>query len=233
MKVYAIIPARSGSKGLPDKNIRDLNGKPLMAYSIDFARSLSVDRVIVSTDSEQYAEIARKHGAEVPFLRSEFASSDVAMEEHILDDLIDSFDSFGIEVPDLVVWLRPTFVFRDIEKVQACIQQLKDDSTLTACRTVCESEARLYREEDGRLVPDFDDCGRSMVRRQEVGMRYKVFSCEVFRMPTSPVPADYLGRHVGYVEINKVCGLDVDDDLDFMFVEHMIQAGSAFVNKYL
>ena len=69
MKIYAIVPARSGSRGLPDKNIKVLAGKPLIAYSIDFAKRLGVDRIFCSTDSKEYACIAKTHGAEVPFLR--------------------------------------------------------------------------------------------------------------------------------------------------------------------
>ena len=71
MKVYAIIPARSGSVGYKDKNIKKIDNKPLLAYSIEFAKELKcVDRIFCSTDSQKYANIAIKYGAEVPFLRS-------------------------------------------------------------------------------------------------------------------------------------------------------------------
>ena len=79
MKNIAVIPARSGSKGLKDKNIKLLNHKPLMAYSIEAALQSGIyDCVHVSTDSRQYAEVAMEHGAEVPFLRSGELSSDLA-----------------------------------------------------------------------------------------------------------------------------------------------------------
>ena len=79
MKSIAIIPARSGSKGLKDKNIKLLSGKPLIAYSIESALESGLfDEVMVSTDSEQYAQIAREYGAKVPFLRSEKTASDTA-----------------------------------------------------------------------------------------------------------------------------------------------------------
>ena len=72
MEVLAIIPARSGSKSVKDKNIREINGKPMLAYSIEHGlKSEKINRVIVSTDSEKYAEIAKEYGAEVPFLRPE------------------------------------------------------------------------------------------------------------------------------------------------------------------
>ena len=79
MKNIAIIPARSGSKGLPDKNIRELCGKPMLAYSIEAAKkSGKIDVVHVSTDSEHYAEIAKAYGADVPFLRTGEFSGDTA-----------------------------------------------------------------------------------------------------------------------------------------------------------
>lgn len=79
MKNIAIITARSGSKGLKDKNIKELGGKPLIAYSVEAAIEFGCfDTVMVSTDSDKYAEIAREYGAEVPFLRSERTSSDSA-----------------------------------------------------------------------------------------------------------------------------------------------------------
>ena len=77
--MIAIIPARGGSKGLPGKNIRELNGKPLIAYAIDCARKARhIDRVIVSTDDSEIADVARQYGAEIPFLRPDYLASDMA-----------------------------------------------------------------------------------------------------------------------------------------------------------
>mgnify|MGYP000956410186 CR=1 FL=1 len=85
MNIYAVIPARSGSKGLPDKNIKIIDERPLIDFSIVFAKKIpSVTRIFCSTDSKEYAAIARTCGAEVPFLRSQEAASDNAMEQHIL-----------------------------------------------------------------------------------------------------------------------------------------------------
>ncbi len=87
MENIAIIPARSGSKGLKNKNIKDLCGKPLMAYTIEAAiRSGCFDEIMVSTDSEKYAEIAGKYGANVLFLRSETAAADTASSEDMIED---------------------------------------------------------------------------------------------------------------------------------------------------
>ncbi|MEK7650695.1 MAG: acylneuraminate cytidylyltransferase family protein [Patescibacteria group bacterium] len=222
MKIYAIIPARSGSKGVPNKNIRKVGGKELIGHSIEFAKKLGVDKVICSTDSAEYAEIAKKFGAEVPFLRSEFAASDTAMEEHILEDLYQKFDEHGIEYPDIFVWLRPTFIFRNLASVKECIDRLIKDESLTACRTVVETECRLYRVEDGILRPDFDDRGRSMIRRQEVGKRYKVFSTDVFRGKPKNSGTAFLGNNVGAVIVDKLYGVDIDDEDDLAIAEKIL-----------
>jgi CMP-N,N'-diacetyllegionaminic acid synthase len=233
MKIYAIIPARSGSVGVKNKNIRNINGQPLMSYSIQFAKALGVDRVFCSTDSEEYAAIAKQFGAEVPFLRSSFAASSTAMEQDILVDMYQKFEEHGIEQPGILVWLRPTFVFRSIADVQKCIDQLVNDSTLTASRTVCESEGRLYKVESDILVPSFDDFGKSMMRRQDFGDRYKVFSTDVFRADKKNTTDDFLGRKVGAVVTNKLCGLDIDDEFDFQIVENVLKYNRAIIDEYI
>lgn len=232
--IYAIVPARSGSKGLPNKNIKMLAGKPLLAYSIEFAKRLpSIDRVFCSTDSKEYAEIARKYGAEVPFLRSTQAAADSAMEEHILDDLRASFAKHEIEEPSIVVWLRPTFVFRSVQDVERCIQALKNDSNLTAARTVIRAENRLYHIVGDNLVPDFDDNGKSMMRRQDMVPSYKVFSTDVFRFDGNILGRDFLGRNVFAVETNSICGMDIDDAFDFELVRHVLESSPELVREYI
>lgn len=201
-----------------------------MAYSIDFAKTLAVDKIICSTDSEEYASIARKHGAEVPFLRSEEASSSTAMEQDILKDLYQKFETHNIVQPDMLVWLRPTFVFRSTQDVNQCITLLRNDANLSAARTVCEAEGRLYKVEEQRLLPDFNDFGKSMIRRQDFGNRYKVFSTDVFRSDTKNTSDDFLGRHVAAVVTNKLCGLDIDDLFDFQVVESVLKYNRTIVD---
>lgn len=218
-KIYAIVPARSGSAGLPDKNIKLLCGKPLIAHSIEFAKKLqSVDRVFCSTDSEEYAALAVKFGAEVPFLRAAYAATNVSMEQDILNDLYIKFNKFNIDLPDIIVWLRPTFVFRNISHVEECIDLITSDNSISAVRTVVESENRLYGIEDGILQPQFEDHGRSMIRRQEMGYSYKVFSTDVFRFSKDNLHDNFLGNNVRGVVTNKICGFDIDDEDDFEMV---------------
>lgn len=234
MNVYAIIPARSGSKGYPNKNIQPIAGIPLLAYSINFAKKLpSVSRVFCSTDSERYADIARQYGAEVPFLRSVEAASDTAMEEKILDDLRIKFAEAKIAEPEILVWLRPTFVFRSITDVELCINILRTEANASAARTVVKAENRLYHINDGRLIPNFDDKGKSMIRRQDMPVAYKVFSTDVFRFKGNKFGQDFLGRTVYAVETSPICGIDIDDSFDFNVVKNIIENIPALVSEYL
>lgn len=135
----AIIPARGGSKGVPQKNIRLLGGHPLVAFTIAAAkRCKKLDRVIVSTDSPRIADIARQHGAEVPFMRpSEFAldsspGGDVIL--HALDWLSQNED----HLPEYFVQLLPTTPLRDPALIDAAIDFIRSDPKATSLRSAHE-----------------------------------------------------------------------------------------------
>ena len=109
MKTIAIIPARSGSKGLPNKNIKLFCGKPLLAWTIEAAlESKQFDEVMVSTDSVEYAEIAREYGANVPFLRSELTASDIAgtwdVAREVIEKYLNSFVKDSIYLSDFKIY---------------------------------------------------------------------------------------------------------------------------------
>lgn len=161
IEVLALIPARGGSKTLPDKNIRIFGGKPLIAHSIMHAlESQSIDRVIVSTDSEKYAEIAQEYGAEAPFIRpSQIAgdhSTDLEVFQHALDWLM---QNEGYE-PDICVHLRPTYPNRRVEDVDAIVATLLSNPDLDSIRSVSESPETpfkmWFRQDGGLLSPVCD-----------------------------------------------------------------------------
>lgn len=123
---YAIIPARSGSKGVKNKNIRLLNGHPMIAYTIAAAKLANeIDRVIVSTDSEQYADIARKYGAEVPFLRPKEISGDCSTDMEFMQHAINWFYKQEGSVPEYWVHLRVTCPLRDPRIIDKGIKKIK------------------------------------------------------------------------------------------------------------
>jgi len=134
--IYAIIPARAGSKGVKNKNIRCLAGYPMIAYSIAACKmSKQIERIIVSTDSEEYAKIARYYGAETPFLRpAEIAgdqSTDIEFMEHAIDWLAENEKT----VPEYFVHIRPTYPLRQIRVIEEAISKMCEDVTATSLRS--------------------------------------------------------------------------------------------------
>jgi CMP-N,N'-diacetyllegionaminic acid synthase len=124
-EILAIIPARAGSKGLIDKNIRDLLGHPLIAYSIKAALTApSITRILVSTDSEEIAEIANTYGAETPFLRPSEISGDLSTDLEVFQHALKYLLEQENYIPDLVVQLRPTSPIRTQDLIETCIEKL-------------------------------------------------------------------------------------------------------------
>ncbi len=137
MKNIAIIPARSGSKGLKDKNIKELNEKPLLAYSIEAAkRSKLFEKIMVSTDSEKYAEIAINFGAEVPFLRSTANSGDKAGSWEVVTEVLDKYLEMGQKF-DTICLLQPTSPLRTADDI-ANAYKLLEEKHADAITSVCE-----------------------------------------------------------------------------------------------
>lgn len=221
MRIVAVVPARSGSQGLPNKNIMPLAGRALLERSVDFATQLNVDDVIVSTDSESYAQVAIAAGATVPGLRHHSASNSSAMEPAVIDDLDRLFHVSKMPRPDIAIWLRPTFVFRSISSTQDCISMLLEGNVSSA-RVVTEVDPRIYKSVGGRLRPAFDDGGASMVRRQGMEQAFHVFNTDVFFWPQTPCPPDYLGDNIGYSVAPKLCAVDIDTEEDFQIAENLL-----------
>ena len=139
MRSIAIIPARSGSKGLPDKNIKPLNGKPLLAYSIEAALASGMfDTVHVSTDSERYAGIARQYGADEPFLRSADTSSDTASSEDAIREVLRRYEELG-QCFDAFMLLQPTSPLRTAEDIRAAFGVMEEKQAESVV-SVCEME---------------------------------------------------------------------------------------------
>ena len=158
--VVALIPARSGSKGIKGKNLRTLNGRSLLDWSIAAARkSDSISRVVVSTDSKEYAELARRSGAEVPFLRPESISQDKSTDYEFVKQALDFFMAEG-KTPDLIVHLRPTTPFRDPKIMDhAILSGLPRRPDVTSVRSVHMMSESAYKSfeisDSGNLVSTF------------------------------------------------------------------------------
>jgi CMP-N-acetylneuraminic acid synthetase len=224
MNILAIIPARSGSKSIVHKNIQSIHGLPLMAYSIQFARESNlISRIILSTDSEDYAAIGRSYGAETPFIRplelAQDHSTDLEVFEHALHWLY-SNENYK---PDLLVHLRPTTPFRKKEDLKDMIEMLSNSDA---------------------------DCIRSLVKNLETP--YKMWflgeQCEIrpvindknypeaFNMPRQILPPTYL--HNGCIDVirtrtilekksmtgDKILGYVMDEHLDIDYPDQLANA---------
>jgi CMP-N,N'-diacetyllegionaminic acid synthase len=139
----AIIPARSGSKGLKDKNIRLLNGKPLLAYTIEAAlKSRCFDKVMVSTDSKKYAKIAEEYGAEVPFLRSKETSQDSTSPWEVMKEVLENYKAMGEEF-DTFALLQPTSPLRNAKDIKNAYAEL-EEKRANAVVSMCELECSMH-----------------------------------------------------------------------------------------
>jgi N-acylneuraminate cytidylyltransferase len=142
----AVIPARSGSKGVIDKNIKLLAGHPLIAYSIAAAKlTKEVDRIIMSTNSRRYAEIACEYGAEVPFLRPDEISGDTSTDYDFVKHLLDWMLFNEGKIPDYVIHLRPTTPLREAKYIDLAIELIKHSNQATALRSVHEMSESAYK----------------------------------------------------------------------------------------
>ena len=157
--VLAIIPARGGSKGLPGKNIRLLAGHPLIAYSIKAAQdSPGIGRVVVSTDSEEIADIARQYGAEVPFRRPAALAQDHSLDTEVFVHALNWLRENENYLPDLVVQLRPTSPIRYVADIEACIAKMTARETADSLRIVTPAPNTPYKmwrvpSEDAPMEP--------------------------------------------------------------------------------
>ncbi len=228
MKVLAVIPARGGSKGIPRKNIRLLAGKPLINYTIEAAlQSQYRLRVIVSTDDEEIANVARTAGAEVPFLRpAELArddTPDLPVCQHALHWLM-MHENY---CPEVVVWLRPTSPLRTVQDIDAAVRLLVETGA-DCVRSVCLAEHHPYwmkRLEGNRLLPFVEGVDESKYyRRQELPPAYRLNGAVDVTWCKRIVENGKLfgGDMRGYV-MPVERSVDLDSELDFALAELLLQ----------
>ena len=174
MKSIAIIPARSGSKGLVDKNIIELNGKPLIYYTIKAAmKSKCFDEVMVSTDSEKYAAIAKECGAKVPFLRSTVNSGDGAGSWDTVREVLAQYDDMGYGF-NYVTLLQPTSPLRTSEDIKGAFDVLKKEyvNNVVSVSEVSHPVQWCFRLGEGNSMEEMASSPYSYMRRQDLDKHY-------------------------------------------------------------
>ena len=192
MKILCLIPARSGSKGIKNKNIKELNGKPLIAYTIEQAINTKYKmKIIVSTDSQEYADISKKYGAEVPFLRPKEISGDLSTDIEFIKHCVDWLKHNQDYIPDIILQLRVTSPLRKVDDINKSLEIfINNFDKYDSLRSVYELDKtpyKMYHIEKNNLIP--------------IIKNYNNLN-EPFNCGRQNFPKTYI--HNGYIDILKI-----------------------------
>lgn len=230
-EVLGLVPARGGSKGIPGKNIRQLAGQPVIAWTIKTALACPVlNRVIVSTDDEEIAEISRQYGAEVPFRRRAELAQDDTPDLPVYQDALSWLAENEDYYPDIVVWLRPTAPLRTVSDIEAAVNMLAETGA-DYVRSVCPAEHHPYwmkKLENDRLIPFLKDSNESIYyQRQLLPPVYRLNGAvdAIWRRTVMERGLPYDGDIRGYV-MPLERSIDLDGELDFILIEQLLQRKS-------
>ena len=217
-----VITARGGSKGLPGKNIKDLCGKPLIAYSIDVARAFTDDEnICVSTDSEEIKQVVEQYGLKVPFLRPDYLATDTATSNDVLVHAVNFFKEQGREYKKLVL-LQPTSPLRTSEDVAGAMELYRDDIDMVVSVMKSHAPAVLCNEdEDGYVQLIYNKKANGRQLQTEM---YE-FNGAIYVMSVDSLLEKGLGgftKRVKYI-MPKEHSFDIDDIYDFLQVEAILK----------
>lgn len=232
-EILCIIPARSGSKGIPDKNIKIFKGKPLIAWSIEQAKKSKYNmKIIVSTDSFEYAEISKKYGAEVPFIRPKEISQDLSTDYEFINHALEYLNFNENYIPDLILQLRPTQPCRKVSDIDKCldifISKIDEYDSLRTVIPFEKSPFKMYTISNNKLNPLFNEINNIN---------------EPFNQCRQLLPQVYL--HNGYIDIlkpknikdNSISGNNIypyimnkEDTIDIDTIDDWIKAERLLMN---
>ena len=226
--VIAIIPARSGSKGLPGKNIKPLCGKPLIVWSIEAGLgSKYIDEVMVTTDNEEIAIIAREFGASVPFIRPAELASDTATSMDVIKHVLNLYENKLHKKFDYTVLLEPTSPLRVKEDIDNAIDKLLENPQAEAivgiCKTESQNPAFLVKKNINNFLFGYENSDMKILRRQDIADVY-FFEGSVYVSDTAFLLTKNTFYHentLGY-EFPKWKSIEIDDLDDFIMVEALM-----------
>lgn len=231
-KVLGVIGARSGSKSIPYKNIYPLGGKPLMAWMIQSAqKSKLITRLIVSTDSAEFAKIANLYGAETPFLRPPELNADDADDISFLTHAVNWLEENEKWKPDIILRLPPTSPFCKPESIDGCIELLIVDPAATSARTIKTTPKHPYKQwkiEGDELKPfvpkemtGFDE--PSNMSRHFFVPAFAHVDVIAVRYETLIKDKLLTGKRTRFVMLEKNSAIDIDEPQDLLLAELLIQ----------
>jgi N-acylneuraminate cytidylyltransferase/CMP-N,N'-diacetyllegionaminic acid synthase len=227
-RVLALVPARAGSKGLPGKNVHDLCGKPLVAWTIEAGRaSRLVDDLVVSTDSEDIASISRRYGAEVPFIRPSALATDEADSVSVVEHALTAMRQAG-RTYEFVVLLEPTSPLREAADIDAALTRLHDagaGAIVSVCRLEHTHPAFVYRTTAaGRLTP-FLGGAPVAPRRQDVEPLFFLDgSLYASRVETLLARRSFYHDDTLAYEVPYWKSPEIDDEVDLLWVEAIMRS---------
>ena len=225
-KIVVIIPARSGSKGLVNKNIMDLDGKPLLSWPIESAlKSKYVDRTIVSTDSEEYSQIAGRYGAEVPFIRPRNISHDSSTSIEVIEHAINHIDLLAL---DIVILLEPTSPFTTSSDIDDCLEMFMKNKSCTSLIGISKSDKFhpdfSLKLNESNFIVNYSDSLSAHISRQKVsnvyypdGSIYISYINDLMKEKTF-----YHDKTIGYL-FPKYKNIEIDDIYDFRYAESLLE----------
>jgi len=221
MEILAIIPARSGSKGIKNKNIRNFCGKPLIGYVINQALQIKkINRVIVSTDDYKIATVAKKYGAEIPFLRPKELALDNSKVVDAILHLLKELKNKENYQPDVIILLQTTSPMRtinDINKALLLFTKSKADSLVS----VCQTENLLLAKNSRNELKILNTLFLKSSNRQELQHVYKLDGSMIYIVKTDKFLQSktfFTGKLVGY-EIPRWQAVDLDESQDYVVAE--------------
>ena len=224
-EILCVIPARSGSKGLINKNIKPLNGKPMMVYSIECSKkSKYVNRTIVSTNSEKYAEIAKSNYAEVPFLRNENTSTDNIHSVYAVIELLEKLSTEKRYNPDITIMLLPTSPLRNVETLDLAIEKFlnhqNEVDSLISVYNLNKSKYHLREINDQGLKPLTDIVPTNFQRDKKEGS-ICVLNGSIYISKTKSLMENktFHTEKATFFEMSLLESIDIDTIEDFKMAE--------------
>lgn len=234
LNVLGIVGIRSGSKGVPHKNIKLLAGKPLVGWILDEAKkSKYINRLVVSTDSKEYAAVAKNHGAETPFLRPKELAEDKSPEFEYVKHALKWLRENENYEPDIVVRMMATVPLQRVEDIDGAIEKLVNNPDANSAVVIAEARQHplkaLKLVDDGKgskkLVTYFTESGREVtpIARQNYEKAYFRANIIACRVSTIYETNSLTGDHVLYHIIPQERAVDIDNHVDFYIIEHLMR----------
>ncbi|WP_339753966.1 acylneuraminate cytidylyltransferase family protein [uncultured Winogradskyella sp.] len=220
MEFLVVITARGGSKGIHKKNIKLLNGKPLIQYSIDIAKEIADKKdICFTTDSEEFIAIAKTLGLDVPFKRPNELATDTANSQDVILHALDTYQALNNKIYDAVILLQPTSPFRTLEQVKDCILMYDDsiDMVVSAKLASANPYYNLYEEVNGFLAPSKKG---NFTRRQDCPQVWE-FNGAIYVINTTSLRKQKMKAFskVKKYKMSEETSIDIDTPLDWKIAE--------------